>query len=52
MKEKVVQISQKGLYEGTQTYRKGLCVCICFTLPIWGGEEKQKKETLPGDVCK
>jgi hypothetical protein len=49
MQEKGVQISQKGLYEGTQTYRKGLYVSVFASFCQYGEREK---ETLPGDVRK
>ena len=49
--QKGVQISQKGLYEGTETYWKGLYVSVFISLCQCGGGD-EKKETLPGDVCK
>jgi len=45
---KMMWILQK-VYNRTETCRKGLCVCTCLTLPLWG---KRKWKWLLGDICK
>lgn len=50
MREKRVQISYKGLYEGAETYRKGLCVCVSASLCQYEGGGEQCLETSVNNV--
>jgi len=47
-----VRISQNGLCEGTDTYRKGLSVCVCVYLLHFANIEGGGGGTLLGGVVK